>query len=105
YNGRVFAFNLFTLSKTPAENAAELLRGLADRPHQFDVITHSRGGLVLRNLIESDPGGLSRRLKLGHAVLVAAPNDGTPLVTPERWEQTIGWFANLLELFPENPWT
>jgi hypothetical protein len=38
-------------------------------------------------------------------VLVASPNDGTPLATPERWENTIGWFANLLEVIPENPLT
>ena len=105
YDGRIFAFNHFSLSKTPAENAAELLRALPDRPHPFDVITHSRGGLVLRELIEADRGALSRRLTLGRAVLVAAPNEGTPLVTPQRWEQTVGWLANLLELFPENPWT
>lgn len=105
YGGRIFAFNHFTISKTPAENADALLRGLPDRKHQFDVITHSRGGLVLRGLVEADHGKLSKRFELGHAVLVAAPNEGTPLVSPQRWEETIGWLANLLELFPENPWT
>lgn len=107
YGERIFAFNHFTLSKTPEENAADLLRGLPDRPHQFDVITHSRGGLVLRTLVElaADHGPLSRRFSLGRAVLVAAPNEGTPLVTPKSWEDTVGWVANLLELFPDNPWT
>jgi hypothetical protein len=50
-------------------------------------------------------GDLSRRFKLGRAVLVAAPNDGTPLATPKRWDETVGWFANLLEWFPDNPFT
>ena len=43
--------------------------------------------------------------KLGRAVLVASPNDGTPLATPTRWQDTVGWLANLLELFPDNPFT
>ena len=73
----------------------------------FDVVTHSRGGLVLRNLVERGKqfGDLSRRFKLGRAVLVASPNDGTPLATPKRWDETVGWLANLLELFPDNPFT
>ena len=50
-------------------------------------------------------GDLSRRFKIGRAVLVASPNDGTPLATPKRWDETIGWVANLLELFPDNPFT
>ena len=44
---------------------------------------------------------LSRR----QVVLVASPNEGTPLATPRRWEDTVGWVANLLELFPDNPFT
>ena len=50
-------------------------------------------------------GDLSRRFKLGRAVLVASPNEGTPLATPKRWDETIGWIANLLEMFPDNPFT
>ena len=46
---------------------------------------------------------LADRLRLGHAVLVASPNEGTPLATPERWDQTVGWFANLMEVLPDNP--
>ena len=107
YGDRIFAFDHFTLSRTPEENAKMLVAGLPDKPFQFDVITHSRGGLVLRNLVErSDAlGKASERFGVGRAVLVASPNDGTPLATPERWENTVGWIANLLELFPENPFT
>ena len=36
---------------------------------------------------------------------MASPNDGTPLATPGRWESTVGWFANLMEVFPDNPFT
>ena len=107
YDGNVYAFNHFTVSKTPEENAKELLAALPAGEHVFDVITHSRGGLVLRLITEHGEtlGNEASRFKLGHAVLVASPNDGTPLATPTRWENTIGWLATLLEMFPENPLT
>src|SRR5205823_1713162 len=80
---------------------------LPDGVFEFDVITHSRGGLVLRNLVEKSAalGVAGQRFRLGHAVLVASPNEGTPLATPKRWQDTVGWFANLLEMFPDNPFT
>src|SRR6185503_10727814 len=60
-----------------------------------------------RNLIEraSSLGEAAQRFRLGRAVLVASPNEGTPLATPSRWEETVGWFANLMEIFPDNPFT
>ena len=107
YDDRIYAFNHFSLSRTPDENAQMLLDGLPAGEHVFDAITHSRGGLVLRNLVEhrDQHGAAADRFRLGHAILVASPNDGTPLATPTRWEQTVGWFANLMELFPDNPFT
>lgn len=107
YDDRMFAFDHFSLSRTPQENARMLLESLPDQTATFDVITHSRGGLVLRNLVElSDAlGPIAQRFKMGRAVLVASPNEGTPLATPQRWGDTVGWIANLLELFPDNPFT
>ncbi|MBL8002300.1 MAG: CHAT domain-containing protein [Flavobacteriales bacterium] len=107
YGDRIYAFDHFTLSRSPQENAAALLAALPARTTTFDVITHSRGGLVLRYLCElgAELGQASGRFQLGKAVLVAAPNQGTPLATPERWEATVGAMANLLEAFPDNPFT
>jgi CHAT domain-containing protein len=107
YGDRIFAFDHFTVSRTPEENARMLLDGLPDQTTTFDVITHSRGGLVLRTLVERAQvfGPLAWRFKPGRAVLVASPNQGTPLATPQRWGDTVGWLANLLELFPDNPFT
>lgn len=107
YDDRMFAFDHFSLSRTPEENARMLLESLPDQTTTFDVITHSRGGLVLRNLVERCDafGPIAQRFKLGRAVLVASPNEGTPLATPQRWGDTVGWIANLLELFPDNPFT
>lgn len=107
YGSRIYAYNHFSLSRTPDENARLLLTDLPAGEYQFDAVTHSRGGLVLRSLVEhgAQHGALADRFKLGHAVLVASPNEGTPLATPKRWEDTVGWFANLIEFFPANPFT
>jgi hypothetical protein len=107
YGDRIFAFNHFSVSRTPEQNARMLLEGLPEQATVFDVVTHSRGGLVLRTLIESAErfGGLGRRFTPGRIVLVASPNDGTPLATPKHLDDTIGLIANLLEMFPDNPFT
>lgn len=107
YGDRIFAFDHFSVSRTPEENARALLQALPDGPITFDAVTHSRGGLVLRTLVEQRAafGSLAGRFRLGRAVFVASPNEGTPLATPRRWDETVGWLANLLELFPDNPFT
>jgi tetratricopeptide (TPR) repeat protein len=107
YGDRIFAFDHFSLSRTPEENARMLLDALPEQATTFDVVTHSRGGLVVRNLVERTKqfGDLGGRFKPGRVVLVASPNEGTPLATPKRFDDTIGWIANLLEIFPDNPFT
>jgi len=109
YGDRIFAFNHFSVSKSPPDNARALLSALPNKKQTFDVVTHSRGGLVLRTIVEGAAqfGELSQRFQAGRVVLVASPNDGTPLATPERWDKTVGWVANLLEIIGkftgENP--
>jgi hypothetical protein len=109
YEDRIYAFNHFTVSKSPRANVEQLLSGLPEGPCLFDVITHSRGGLVLRTMVEraADFGKNAARFQLGRAILVASPNDGTPLATPQRWDQTVGWVANLIKIVErlglENP--
>jgi hypothetical protein len=107
YGDQIYALNHFTISKTPEENAKDLLAALPDHQFVFDAITHSRGGLVLRNLVERRAalGSTAKRFQVHQAVLVASPNEGTPLATPSRWKEAVGWIANLLEMFPENPFT
>jgi hypothetical protein len=107
YGDRIYAYNHFSVSRRPDENAQQLLDSLPAGAYSFDAITHSRGGLVLRSLVEDRQlhGAIGDRFRLGHAVLVASPNEGTPLATPARWEETVGWLANLMEVFPDNPFT
>lgn len=107
YGERIYAFNHFTISKTPAENVAELLDALPEGEFEFDVITHSRGGLVARELLEGS--GLAhphaRRLKIGRVIMVACPSAGTPLGSPEHWDEKLSFLANVLDLLPDNPFT
>lgn len=105
YGDRIFAFDHFTFSATPEENVRDLLAALPPGKFTFDVITHSRGGLVLRTLTEAAAalGADAARLKIGRVVLVASPNAGTPLASPQHWEDRLSWFANLLELLPDHP--
>ena len=101
YGDRIFGFNHFTVSKTPEQNARELLAALP-KAAAFDVITHSRGGLVLRELLETDLGAPGKRFQAGNIVLVASPNQGTPLATGARWKDYLQWIVNVAEVFPEN---
>jgi len=107
YGNRIFAFDHFTVSRTPEENARALLAELPKGPCVFDVVTHSRGGLVLRTLVEDAAalGPNASRFQLGRAALVASPNEGTPLASPNRFQDLLNWLSNLIDLFPENPFT
>ena len=107
YGNRIYGFDHFTLSRTPEENVRMLLEALPDRTTTFDVITHSRGGLVLRHLVERRErfGARADRFAVGRAVLVASPNGGTPLASPDHVTQYTNWLSNVLELFPDNPFT
>lgn len=48
YGDAIYAFDHYTVSVTPERNALDLPSGGIT----CDVTTHSRGGLVLRNLVE-----------------------------------------------------
>lgn len=107
YGERIFAFNHFTISKTPAENVADLLDALPDRDFEFDIITHSRGGLVARELLEGSGLGhpRGRRLKVGRVIMVACPSAGTPLGSPDHWDEKLSFLANVMDILPDHPFT
>ncbi|NVL03301.1 CHAT domain-containing protein [Ruegeria pomeroyi] len=106
YGNAIYGFDHYSVSVTPEKNASDILKTLPSGGIDCDVVTHSRGGLVLRTLNERQ-GDLSqgKRFRLQRAALVACPNEGTQLATPDRWQGTLGWLANLLDLFPPNPIT
>ena len=106
YDGRVWAYDHHTLSKSPDENAKELvarLRELGAPRLVIDVIAHSRGGLVARELaaLRADDSPVEIR----SLTFVATPNTGTPLCDPKHLQRLVDRFTNLLALVPDNPIT
>lgn len=94
----VIGFDHRTLSEDPLENAEQLLDLLrtlhAGAGMDVDVITHSRGALVVRSLIEhllQDDVDVT----VTSAVMVAGPNGGTLLARQDNWNALIDLYTNL----------
>ncbi|MGH8977301.1 MAG: esterase/lipase family protein, partial [Acidimicrobiia bacterium] len=106
YEGRVWAYDHHTLSKTPAQNAADLVGRLRqlNSPHLVvDVIAHSRGGLVARELAALQQRG--SLVEVRSVLFVATPNTGTPICDPNHLQRLIDRYTNLFALVPDNPVT
>ncbi|MEZ5292397.1 MAG: caspase family protein [Vicinamibacterales bacterium] len=104
YGGRVFAFDHLFLSEDPAENVRWLASRMPDDVDlTFDIVCHSRGGLVSRVLAEKQ-GELSlgsRRVRVGKVVLVGVPNAGTVLADPAHVQRLLDVFTNLVNFLPD----
>jgi hypothetical protein len=105
YQGRVFAFDHFTVSEDPRENVDWLLRQIPDGTSlELDVICHSRGGLVSRVLAErqAELSLGARSLAIDKVVFVGAPNAGTVLTDTKHLSDLIDSYTNILNFFPDN---
>ena len=94
----VLGWDHWTLSKSPEENARELLRALPPSlrtGNRLDVITHSRGGLVARAVVELLGRGAFRRV-----VFVGTPNAGTNLASPANWGRAADLLVNFVHADP-----
>ena len=95
----VIGFDHRTLSVDPRENAKDLLTRLSThRPADefvIDIITHSRGGLTTRSLVEYELPGSSWPGRVDRIIFVAATNGGTHLADPDRWHDLIDLYTNL----------
>jgi hypothetical protein len=119
YDGRVLGFNHHTLSKRVVENVMEFYAALAANSgsYEFDVITHSRGGLLARALVEladdeiSDLSGTAWRrpanlgVRFRRVVFVGTPNAGTDLADPKNLPSTLDRIANAIHMLPDAPLT
>lgn len=113
YYDLVLGYDHRTLSEDPYSNAADLFQYLttlrSKYPVRMDAICHSRGGLVLRSLVEAIlPTAGAWQSEMGHCVFVAATNGGTQLAEPENWQTLLDLYTNLaaatsrvLALFPQ----
>jgi len=102
YGGRSFAFNHPTLTADPRENAAALLGMLPpDISLEVDIVCHSRGGLVARQIALL--GAASGRLRVRRIVFVAATNSGTALADEANIVGLVNRYTTLANLLPQGP--
>ena len=103
YGGRVFAFNHFTMSHDPEQNVrwfADAIRPMSASALEFDIVCHSRGGLVARTLAEGkDVFGLDRT-RVHRVAFVGVPNQGTLLADPDHMVEMIDRMTTALNLVP-----
>ncbi|WP_327361035.1 esterase/lipase family protein [Streptomyces sp. NBC_01296] len=104
YQDRVLVFDHPTVHVDPADNVRWLLSQLpADRTLTLDLVTHSRGGLVARQLgqptFARDGGPPVPAIRT--LIHVATPNSGTVLADRKRLGDLLDVCTNLLSLFPD----
>jgi hypothetical protein len=91
------AFDHHSVSVTPRENAAFLAGLVPDGASlEVDVVTHSRGGLVGREIASAD------RLEVGSLVMVASPNAGTVLADRKHLSDLLDRVTDLAQFVPDN---
>ena len=108
YQGRVFAFDHFTLSHDPGRNVQWFLTKVpADCKIDVDIVCHSRGGLVARALAERpSPFQIdASRISVRRIVYAGVPNQGTQLAQPDHMVKMIDRLTSAMNLFPTGPVT
>lgn len=86
----VLFFEHPTLAVSPLMNALDLQRELLGVSGPLDIVAHSRGGLVVRWLLEA----LGVNAPQVRAVLVGSPLGGTSLASPPRLKATLALLSN-----------
>jgi hypothetical protein len=90
----ILAYDHPTVGLSPLDNARELLAMIPDDLQlSVDLVAHSRGGLVIRSLVEL----LDWEPKLRPVRLITAgsPHAGTRLADPERWDRLVSMAMTL----------
>lgn len=95
----VIGFDHATLSEDPLANANDLMQRLQlatlPYPPRIDAISYSRGGLVLRSLLEYLLPSAQPKPEIVRAIFVGVVNGGTLLAKPENWHTLIDLYTNL----------
>lgn len=115
YGGRVFGYDHWTISKTPLDNAWDLVNRIpADANWDVDIVCHSRGGPVVRALAAAPdaqgqlPASLrpivqarAGRIKsIGTVIFVAGANQGSQLANGEKIKAFLNVAAALASRSP-----
>jgi pimeloyl-ACP methyl ester carboxylesterase len=100
YDGRVVGYDHPTIAEDPIENARKFLELAGDRVLQFDIVCHSRGGLVSRAIAErpGDLADVAPGVRVRNIVFVGVPNNGTILAEPDHWNELVDRATTLLNL-------
>lgn len=103
YGERIVGWDHWTISKTPLENADEMLTRM---PPLMDVdfICHSRGALVMRAALEHEDLREKRRTRfresgVGSAMFVAGANQGSQLASFEHVNTLLNVYSAIGKLF------
>ena len=97
YDDRMIAFDHPTMVATPRQNAEDLLERLDGHELSLDILAHSRGGLVARELARLSEGS---RIDVRSIVFVASPNGGTPMADPDRPSGLLDGVTNFVGNLP-----
>ena len=99
YGGRTFAFNHPTLTSDPRENAVAFLSAIPQSVKlEVDIVCHSRGGLVAREIAAL--GQAQGSLTVRNIVFVGATNAGTALADAAHMVHMIDRFTTIAKYIP-----
>jgi hypothetical protein len=104
YEGRVIAFNHLSVTLSPEDNARYFLEAAnkAGGKFEFDILCHSRGGVVSRTMAERALNVVDAcNSSIRRIYFVASPNQGSALGDPEHMVDMLDVFTNLLTEFPD----
>lgn len=95
----VLGFDHPTLSVDPEVNATALLERLRSlrwpQGVELEMVAFSRGGLVVRSLVERLLPGARWNVTIGRVVFVGCTNSGTQLAEPANWQRFADHYTNL----------
>lgn len=107
YEGRVFALDHHSIWLPPDANATLVAEAIpADLPFEVDIVSHSRGGLLARELAER-PGraGIPETFRVRNVVMLGTPNAGTALAERANIRTWLDLITNIAQFAPDNPVT
>ena len=102
YAGRVFAFNHPTMAADPRDNAVAFLSAIPPSLKlEVDIVCHSRGGLVAREIAAL--GQTQGSVNVRQIVFVGATNAGTTLADADHMVDMIDRFTTIAKFIPPGP--
>ncbi len=101
YGERIIAYRHPSLFRTPKENAEAFYKEWEGPEHfDLDIFTRSRGSLVYRQIVEQQAADWQKlKINLDKVIMLAGPNEGTPMARPENIFKFLNTLTNILARF------